>query len=58
MKSKFVEAEACRWAVLFAAELGLQNVQSQVVIKLIQDQVPCLAADGLILEEAHVSARD
>lgn len=31
---------------------------AEVVIKLIQDQVPCLAADGLILEEAHVSARD
>ena len=29
-----------------------------VVIKLLQDQVPCLAAEGLILEEAHVLARD
>lgn len=28
-----------------------------VVIKL-QDQVPCLAAEGLILEEAHVLARE
>ena len=57
-----LEALACRRAILFALELGLQDVvfegDSEVIINHLKAGQPCLTAFGHIIEEARtLSAR-
>ena len=57
-----LEALACRRAILFALELGLQDVvfegDSKVIINHLKAEQPCLIAFGHIIEEARtLSAR-
>ena len=57
-----LEALACRRAILFALELGLQDMvfegDSEVIINHLKTKQPCLTAFGHIIEEARtLSAR-
>ena len=52
-----LEALACRRAILFALELGLQDVvfegDLEVIINHLKADQPCLTASGHIIEEAR-----
>ena len=52
-----LEALACRRSIVFAIELGLQDVvfegDSEVIFKLLTAKQPCMSAFGHIIEESR-----
>ena len=52
-----LEALACKRSILFAIELGLQEVvfegNSEVIFKLLTVEQPCMSAFGHIIEDSH-----
>ena len=52
-----LEALACRRSIVFAIELGLQDVvfegDSEVIFKLLTAEQPCMSAFGHIIEESR-----
>ena len=52
-----LEALACKRSILFAIELGLQEVvfegDSEVIFKLLTVEQPCMSAFGHIIEDSH-----
>ena len=52
-----LEALACRRSIVFAGELGLQDVvfegDSEVIFKLLIAEQPCMSAFGHIIEESR-----
>ena len=55
-----LEALACKRAILFATEIGLQDVvfegDSEVIFKLLTADQPCMSAFGHIIEESRFLA--
>ena len=52
-----LEALACRRSIVFASELGLQDVvfegDLEVIFKLLTAELPCMAAFGHIIDESR-----